>query len=159
MVDRPLEMIKENRTDWVQIRSRRDPAFWAPLLVTIIITTSFFLWAQAYTTEFLETINSNTLSADQSASQLILHLRIVVWSFSAIFIIFSALNFRYFKTGIHEERLPPSGWWSLGAWRAIVGPRVKRLAPLGYAFSLLLFITALGLAIAVEYFLLQAGKV
>ena len=159
MVDRQLEMTKANRTDWVQIRSRRDPAFWAPLLGTIIITTSFFLWAQAYTTEFLESINSNTLSADQSASQLILHLRIVVWSFSAIFIIFSALNFRYFKTGIQEERLPPTGWWSLGAWRAIVGPKVKRMAPLGYAASLLLFITGIGLAIAVEYFLLQVGKV
>lgn len=159
MVDRPLEMMKEKRTDWVQIRSRRDPAFWAPLLVTVIITTALFLWAQAYTTEFLETINSNTLSTAQSASQLILHLRIVTWSFSAILIILSALNFRYFKTGIQEERLPPTGWWSLGAWRAIVGPRVKRLASLGYAFSLLLFITAFGLAIAVEYFLLQAGKV
>ena len=159
MVDRPLEMIIENRTDWVQIRSRRDPAFWAPLLGTIIITTSFFLWAQAYTTEFLESINSNTLSADQSASQLILHVRIIGWSFSAILIIFSALNFKYFKAGIQEGRLPPTGWWSLGAWRAIVGPRVKRMAPIGYAISLLLFITGIGLAIVVEYFLLQVGKV
>jgi hypothetical protein len=152
-------MMKEKRTDWVQIRSRRDPAFWAPLLVTVIITTALFLWAQAYTTEFFETINSNTLSADQTANQLILHVRIVVWSFSAILIIFSALNFRCFKVGIQEGRLPPTGWWSLGAWRAIVGPRVKRIAPFGYAISLLLFITAFGLAIAVEYFLLQAGRV
>ena len=151
--------MKEKRTDWVQIRSRRDPAFWAPLLVTVIITTSLFLWAQAYTTEFFETINSNTLSADQTANQLILHVRIVVWSFSAILMIFSALNFRYFKAGIQEGRLPPTGWWSLGAWRAIVRPRVKRMALLGYVVSLLLFITGIGFAIVVEYFLLQVGKV
>lgn len=152
-------MIKEKRTDWIQIRSRRDPVFWAPLLVTVIITTSLFLWAQAYTTEFLKTINSDTLSADQTMNQLILHVRIIVWLFSAILIIISALNFRYFKAGIQEGRLPPAGWWSLGAWRAITGPRVRRMAPIGYAFSVLLFITAFGLAIAVEYFLLQAGRI
>ena len=147
------------QTDWVQIRSRWDPAFWAPLLLTVLVVTPLFIWAHDYTSEFVDNINASTLSDPETSNQLILCIRLIVWPFIAILIIFSILNFRFLKAGAQEGRLPPSGWWSLGAWRAIVGPRVKRMAPLGYAISLLLFITGIGLAIVVEYFLLQVGKV
>ena len=129
-----------NETSWVRIRSRRDPAFWAPLLLTVLIITPLFMWAHGYKTEFLDTINTNTLSDPKIYNQLILHIRLIVWPFSIILMALSALNYRCFKAGTREGRLPPSGWWSLGAWRAIVGPRVNKIALFGYAVSLLLFI-------------------
>lgn len=148
-----------NETDWVRIRSRRDPAFWAPLLLTVLIITPLFMWAHSHTKGFLDTINVNTLSDTKTYNQLILHVRHIVWPFSVILMVFSALNYRYFKAGAREGQLPPSGWWSLGAWRAITGPRVNKIAPFGYFISFLLFITGIGLVIFVEYFLLQVGKV
>ena len=155
MVDRRLEMNRRTPTEWVPIRSRRDPAFWAPLLMTVLILTSLFLFAHTHITDLIETINSSTLPLSTFMDQLILYLRILIWSFGIILMIFSALNAKYFKTGLLEGRLPPSGWWSLGAWRAAVGPGVERMAKFGYAVSLLLLITGIGSVTALEIFLFQ----
>ena len=153
MVDRKLEMNGKTPTEWVPIRSRLDPAFWAPLLMTVLITTSMFLFAHNHITDLVETINSSTLPVSEFMDQIVLYLRILVWSFGIILVIFSALNAKYFKTGLLEGRLPPSGWWSLGAWRVAVGPGVKRMAKFGYAISLLLLITGIGSVTALECFL------
>lgn len=153
MLDRKLEMNGRTPTEWVPIRSRRDPAFWAPLLMTVLITTSLFLVVHNHITDLIESINSSTLPLSTFMDQLIFYLRVLVWSFGILLVIFSALNAKFFKTGLLEGRLPPSGWWSLGAWRAAVGPGIKRMAKFGYAVSLLLLITGIGSVTALECFL------
>ena len=145
----------ETQVEWSRIRSKKDPAFWAPLLLTVLIATSLFVWAYDHTENLLVSVDLQGLSEAEILKKLILEARIIVWSFGALLIVTSVIMFRCFNLGVRESRFPPSGLWSLGSWRAIVGPRVKQLAFVGYALSLLLFIMGFGLLASTEYFLLR----
>ena len=50
----------------------------------------------------------------------------------------STLLARYFHLGLRQGRLPPGGWWSLGAHRAATGTTAQRLARFGLGLSALL---------------------
>ena len=145
----------EDQVDWIPIRSRKHPAFWAPLLLTVLIATFLFVWAYDHTDNLLVSVNSKGLSDDEIIKVLILEIRTIVWTFGALLIVISVILYKCFSLGVTESRFPPSGLWSLGSWRAIVGPRVKKLALVGYALSLSLFLMGFGLISSAEYFLLR----
>jgi hypothetical protein len=62
----------------------------------------------------------------------------------------AAYIFRFCQLGAREGRLPPSGWWSLGAYRARVGDSVQRFAAAGRVLAVVIGLAGVGLGLAVE---------
>lgn len=61
--------------------------------------------------------------------------------------------FRFFQLGRRQARLPPEGWWSLGAWRALVGPPARRAGLIGMGLCVALTGATLALVVAIELLL------
>jgi hypothetical protein len=146
---------------WIQLRSRRDPAVWAPLLLSVVLLVPLVLGTQLWLSDWMERIRA-LASSDPAAAQAeaLRALRLASWSFCAALAGLSAYLFRYFQLGRREGRLPPSGWWSFGAWRAAVGPTARRMSRIGLALSVVLFAAGIGFALAVEHLmrLIRDGK-
>ncbi|UCE85658.1 MAG: hypothetical protein JSU66_15210 [Deltaproteobacteria bacterium] len=77
-------------------------------------------------------------------------LRLSGWAFCAVSAAFSSYLFRYFQLGLRDGRLPPSGWWSLGAYRVAVGPTARRISRFGLVLAGFLFAASVGFALAIE---------
>ncbi|MDT8320607.1 MAG: hypothetical protein RQ826_08785 [Xanthomonadales bacterium] len=92
-------------------------------------------------------------SSDPEAArdEAIRRLRLSAWSFCIVMFVFCVYFFRYCQLGRREGRLPPSGWWSLGALRAIVGPKARRMSEVGLVLSAVLLAASIGFGFAVEH--------
>jgi hypothetical protein len=141
---------------WVPLRSRRDPAFWVPLLATLLLLVPLVLVARCWSSDWIGHLRE--LAA--AKAQAVRALRLAAWFLCLLTAGFSAYLFRYFQLGGREGRLPPSGWWSFGAFRILVGPKARRASQLGMMVSLMLFTAAVGFALVVEHLirLIEAGR-
>ena len=74
-------------------------------------------------------------------------------------VVLCAYLFRYFQLGCREGRLPPSGWWSFGALRAIVGGKAHRMSRFGLVLTVIVLAAAICFGLAVERLihLIEAG--
>jgi len=145
---------------WVQLRSRRDPSFWVPLLACAVLLVVLAFLANARMSEWARHLRELSAADPAAAKAQAVHvLRIATGSLCLVTIGFCAYLFRYFQLGHREGRLPPSGWWSFGALRAAVGPEARSLSRVGRMLPWLLLAATLGLALAVELLirLLEAG--
>lgn len=138
--------------DYVKLRSRRDPAFWLPLVLSVVVLAPLVFGAYGLLTSLLDNLEALASSDPEAARvEAIRILRLSAWSLCAIMVLFCAYLYRYFQLGRREGRLPPSGWWSLGAFRAMVGRRARRMCQFGLVLSGVLLAAAIGLVLAVEH--------
>lgn len=76
--------------------------------------------------------------------------RMCGWSMLLLTVLFGALLLRYFHLGRIEGRLPPSGWWSFGAFRYATGSTARRMIKFGPTVVGLLLISTIALVVIVE---------
>jgi hypothetical protein len=140
--------------DWVQLRSRRDPAFWAPLLLAVAVLVPMAFWAHVWMADWVDSLRATASSNPEAArAEALRALRLVEWAFCGISSVFSACMFRHFQLGLQEGRLPPSGWWSLGAYRVAVGPTARRMSRFGLVLCVALLTATIAFVFAVEHLL------
>jgi hypothetical protein len=139
---------------WIKLRSHSDPAFWAPLLLAILVLVPLAVCFHLWSSEWIDALRE-TASFDREAAraEALSALRLLAWVFCAISSVFSAFLFRYFQLGLREGRLPPSGWWSFGALRVAVGPTALRMSRFGMVLAVVLLTATIGFVLAVEYLL------
>jgi hypothetical protein len=109
-------------------------------------------WTHAWASGWLDSLRATASSDPEIARVEALRvLRLLEWVFCGVSSVFSAFLFRYFQLGLREERLPPSGWWSIGAYRLAVGSTARRMSKFGLVLSVVLLTAAIGFVLAVEY--------
>ena len=124
---------------WQTIRSWRDPAFWLPLASAVCLVLVLAVGAHSWTRGYLQELQSLGVSDPRAAAAAAERgLRVLGQAVFGFTLAFGALFFRYFQLGFRQQRLPPCGWWSLGARRAVVGSSARRLSRMGVALSLVL---------------------
>jgi hypothetical protein len=120
------------------------------LLVALVLVAGV-AWAQVWFSTWLENLNATAASdperAVHEAAQII---RLCEVALSASSVVFAAFFYRFFQLGLRESRIPPSGWWSFGAWRARVGPEARRMSQLGLFLPPLLVASAFVTVVVVE---------
>jgi hypothetical protein len=130
---------------WVTIRSRRAPACWAPIAVVLVVVVPLGVRAQSWVTEYLRRLEaireSDPVAARVAAEQA---LRTFGWLSCGFVLVIATVFARYFWLGLRQERLPPAGWWSLGAYRAATGATAERIARAGLVLALLLALLGVG---------------
>lgn len=130
---------------WVTIRSRRAPAFWAPIVVVLLAVLPLGVWAQSWVTAYIRHLEalrtSDPIAARVAAEQA---LRLFGWGTCGFVLVIAVVFARYFWLGLRQERLPPAGWWSLGAYRAATGATAERLARAGLVVAFLLALFGVG---------------
>jgi hypothetical protein len=138
----------------IQLRSRRDPAVWLPILIVTLVMVALAAWAQSWMSGWMgaveATADSDPERAIVEATRLIRLCEAALLASSVAFAVFLA---RFFQLGLREARLPPSGWWSLGAWQAVVGDQAQRMSRLGLGLTLLLLIATAAMVLAIEVLL------
>ena len=137
--------------DWLTIRSRRDPAYWLPILLVIGILVPLalllFHWMDDAQIELERLLESDP----QQARERIMHfLRYAIYSAITLLLLFCVLMWRFFQLARRQQRLPPEGWWSLGAYRARVGESARRLALVGMWLAAILAGLGVGLVLLIE---------
>jgi hypothetical protein len=144
--------------EWQTIRSRRDPSFWVPVAVALLLIPMLSLGARFWTQSYLQGLESlhasDPAAATAAAEQ---GLRRMGEGVCAFALLSSAFLFRYFQLGFREHRLPPAGWWSLGMRRAVVGPGARRLCRVGLALSVLLAAAGVGCFLMVRHLVAALG--
>src|SRR5262245_4521884 len=140
--------------EWQTIRSWRDPGFWLPLasalLLVLALALGSDLWVRHYIQRLQSLHASDPHAAAAAAERGLRLLGRVVCGFS---LVSAALLARYFQLGLREQRLPPSGWWSLGARRAAVGASARSLSVVGLGLSVLLALAGVGCLLAMRHLL------
>jgi hypothetical protein len=138
---------------WVSIRSRRAPAFWAPLVLAPLLAMLLALLAQHQVDAHVRSLEALAESDPQAAARAAEGaLRALAWLAGGFSVFAAGLLGRYFQLGLRQRRLPPAGWWwSLGAHRAATGPTAQRLARLGLALAALLALLGLAAGFYLEY--------
>jgi hypothetical protein len=143
--------VKEGKPlERIQIRSGRDPAFWVPLVVSVLVMVpaagGVYLWAN-YCMEYLKALTeTDPVKAAEEARDVLSSIGIWVCGASVLLGLFL---FRYFQLSLSQGRLPPDGLWSLGAYQATVGPRAKLMCRIGMGVSLILPVAGAGLLVAI----------
>ena len=131
------------------IRSWRDRGFWLPIacaaLLVFVLTWSGDLWTRRYLQGLQELRTSDPASATAAAD---LGLRVLAWTVCGFALGCAALLARYFQLGLREQRLPPAGWWSLGARKAAVGPGTRALCRFGLGLALVIATAGIGCLVA-----------
>lgn len=131
------------------IRSRRDPACWLPLVVVLTALIPLALWAHSWTEGYrarLEALaREDARAAALLAEQMIWQIGWIVFGFT---LVVGVLLIRYFQLALREGRLPPSGLWSLGSHRAVVGRSARRRARLGLGVTVILPLAGVGFLIS-----------
>lgn len=118
--------------EWIRIRSRRDPAFWAPLLAVCLLAGVAAIGLQHWTTGWTRHLESLRQSDPRAAAEAARPLlRMLAWAVCGVSLATAGLLARFFQLAVREERLPPSGWWSVGAYRAMVGAGARRASRFG----------------------------
>lgn len=132
------------------IRSRRDPACWLPLVVVLAALIPLAVWARAWMEGYRERLEA--LAREDVAAAALLAERMlweVGWIACGFTLVAGVVLIRYFQLALREGRLPPSGLWSLGAYRALVGRSARRRARLGLGISVMLPVAGVGFLISV----------
>ena len=111
------------------------------------LATCAQLWLSAWLEAINHTARSDPERAVAEAVRLIRLCEVALCVSSGVFALFLA---RFFQLGLREARLPPSGWWSLGAWRAVVGPSAQRMSRIGLTSSLFLLALSVGAVLVIE---------
>ena len=140
--------------EWQTIRSWQDRGFWLPLAGALLLVAMIGLSAQWWAHRYLQGLESLRASSPEAAAAAAERgLRLLGQTVCGFSLASAALLFRYFQLGLREQRLPPSGWWSLGARRMAVGPGARGLCRLGLGLSLLLALAGVGTLLAVRQLL------
>ena len=134
---------------WTQIRSRRDPAVWLPILVVVLVCGALALWAQLEISALLRELEASGRSdPERAVAEATRLIRLCELALGVSSLALSAFLVAFFRRALREERLPPSGWWSLGAWRMLTGPEVRQRSRVGLALALAIpLLTAATIAI------------
>jgi hypothetical protein len=141
--------IRHDPVAWIRIRSRRSAAFWAPLVAAPLLALLPSLLAQHWLDDHLPSLQALAASDPEAAARGAERgLRAVAWTAGGLALLVAALLARSCQLGRREGRLPPAGWWSLGARSAATGATAERLARAGLAVAALL--AGLGLALALQ---------
>ncbi len=136
---------------WVQLRSRRDPAVWVPLLVVLLIACGLAFAGQQWLDEWQRAFDARAEQDPESAiAEAVQLLRLCEVSLLVVSAGMGAFLFRFFQLGLREARIPPSGWWSLGAWRARVGPPAEWISRIGLFAALALPVSAIAIVWLLE---------
>lgn len=139
---------------WVEIRSRRDPAVWLPLLavlaVLVPLAIATHVWLDARAEELVRAAEQDPARAIREA---LVFARTLGWVLAAASAAIGATLLHYCQRGLREGRLPPAGWWSLGAFRIAVGDTALRNARVGRIVAVGLIVASLGLGLATEHLL------
>jgi|SRR5262245_20893239 len=137
--------------EWQTIRSWRDRGFWLPLTCAHLLVLSLALGGDLWTRRYLQELQvlraSNPDAAAVAAER---GLRLLGQAVCAFSLATAGLLARYFQLGHREQRLPPSGWWSLGARRIVVGPSARSLSLWGLSLSILLAAAGVGCLLAMR---------
>jgi hypothetical protein len=133
------------------LRSWRDPRFWLPLTGALGIALAVALLGRLWLLHPLEKLELLRASDPEAAAVAARRgLRVLGWGTCAFAWASAALLARYFQLGLREQRLPPSGWWSLGALRAVVGPQARTRSRFGLGLCGVLAAAGVGCVFAVE---------
>ncbi len=103
------------------------------------------VWARSWVTEYishLEAIGESDAGAARVAAEQALQL--FGWFTCGFLLVIAIALARYFWLGLRHERLPPPGWWSLGAYRAATGTTAERIARAGLVLAFLLALFGTG---------------
>lgn len=139
---------------WIRLRSPWDPVVWLPLVLVPLVLAALVAWAQASVAGWQEALNDSMSSdPERAVAEATRMIRLCEAALCASSLLSAAFLYRFFTLGLREGRLPPSGWWSIGAWRMIIGPKARRMSRMGLAFTLLLPVTAVVTVLVVEYLL------
>lgn len=134
----------------IRIRSRRDPAFWVPLVVTVLVmgpaVVFVYLWASSLAEHLKALAEIDPVKAAEESKDVLLSVGFWVFGVSVFLGLFL---FRHFQLGLSQGRLPPDGIWSLGAYQATFGQRAKRMSRIGMVVSLILPLAGTGFLFAV----------
>ena len=123
----------------VILRARRAPAFWVPFAVVFPAALALGVLAQLWATDHIRHLQALAQSDPQAARAAAEHTLRGMGAFVGCFsLLVSTLLARYFQLGLRQGRLPPRGWWSLGAHRAATGTMARRLGRAGLGLSVLL---------------------
>jgi hypothetical protein len=111
-------------------------------------------WVHVWMSGWLDSLRAIASSDPEAArAEALRALRLLEWASFAVLSLLSAFLFRYFQLGLREGRLPPSGWWSLGAYRLAVGRTARRMSKFGLVLSAVLLTAAIGFVLAIEHLL------
>jgi hypothetical protein len=137
---------------WVQIRSRRDPAVWLPLVAIVVLLVPAAIWThfwlQARADELVARAAADPVQGLAEAIAFVRNLGIVLAGVTAGL---GLALLRYFQLGLQHGRLPPPGWWSLGAFRVAVGDTAHRMARFGRVVAVVLIVASFGVLLAIEH--------
>src|SRR5262249_41328250 len=133
---------------------------WLPRAVALLLALALGMGGELWVRHTLHELRvlraSDPQAAAAAAERGLLFLGQGVCGFS---LACAALFARCFQLGLRERRLPPSGWWSLGARRVPVGSGAGALSRCGLGLSALLAAAGVGCLVAVRHLLeLLAGR-
>ena len=137
---------------WQTIRSWRDPGFVIPVACAALAISGIAALCNAWTHHYLAALDAQAAAdpraaaADAEHALLSIGTAVCGFSFAA-----SLILARGFALALREQRLPPSGWWSLGALRVAVGPDTQLWCRIGLALAALLAIAGAGCLLAILY--------
>jgi len=136
---------------WSVLRSRRDPAVWVPVLLVVCALGAAVAWAQVWMSTWLERLHEMAASdPERAVDEAVRIIRVCEVALCASSAVFAAFGYRFFQLAVRESRIPPSGWWSLGAWRVMVGPEARRRSRLGRFLPFLLAGSTLAIVVVIE---------
>jgi hypothetical protein len=153
-VDTAAGTTERSRVSWTRIRSRGHPAVWLPVVVVVGAMAALGAGAQTWVSARVRAI-SDTAATDRelAVAQALELIRLCETALLASSVVFAACLYAFFRRGLREGRLPPSGWWSLGAWRVASGPDVRRMGRLGLALTAFLPASAVAIILVLEFLL------
>jgi len=129
---------------WIEIRSPRERAVWLPIVVVVGALAVSTVWGFGEFSAWRRAIEDTAArDRDLGVAHAVAIIRACEISLCAVSLVFAAFLRRFFQLGLREERLPPSGWWSLGAWRAQVGESARRACRRGLWLVWLLPVSAI----------------
>lgn len=138
--------------DWIILRSRRAPAFWAPVAVILLIVVPLGVATQLWVANEVQELRALSASDPRAAAVAAERiLRSSSWALCGFLVLTSALLARYVQLGLRQGRLPPEGWWSLGAHRAATGGTARRLGRAGLALALILVLAGISMVFLVDH--------
>ncbi len=143
-----------------KLRSPRDPEFWIPLAIALALVLALAVGVWVWMGDFNERMRALAVTDPGAAlDQTLSVLRLATLILCVLLAAFGIYFFRYCQLGYRQGRLPPSGWWSYGALRAIVGDRARRMARLGQILAVVLLLASIGFGLAVDNLvrLMQSG--
>jgi hypothetical protein len=140
------------RMELQTIRSWRDPGFWIPVACAVLVIAALAALCDLETRHYLAGLQAQAAANPQEAASAAEHGLLWIGRFvSGFALAASTLLARCFQLALREQRLPPSGWWSLGALRAVVGPDARTLSAFGLFVSTLLAGAGVGCLLVIQH--------